>query len=288
MPRPKVKDLYLGRFVRFTSGLSAENLVAYDTIPTPVLGAEQLVSPSNREAAGWIADLCKELEIKLMVVTLPMYEKHVADEDVWAGYIEDVVENEMGGTPWLNFQLDTVFTQNPNYFENTVKVNQHMTYNASVAASNEIAQLVLEEWGEELERRNDDSDWNNLFHNAEGFFAYNCPAEGAEIPSNIQVVGRNFSVGQLNVLDACIYSDDQSGEKAKFVQFRVNAPASGKRVQLTRTLKAQFRFRIGDEAEQRGVINIDKVSELSTDSVFVYRKLIVREAQLLQLESLSI
>jgi hypothetical protein len=90
------------------------------------------------------------------------------------------------------------------------------------------------------------------------------------------------------VLDACIYSDDQSGEKAKFVQFRVNAPASGKRVQLTRTLKAQFRFRIGDEAEQRGVINIDKVSELSTDSVFVYRKLIVREAQLLQLESLSI
>ena len=288
MPRPEVNDLYLGRFVRFTSGLTAESLAAYDSIVSPVQGALEVISQSNRQAAGWIADLCEERGIKLMVVTLPMYEKHVADADIWAGYIEEVVQEEMGGAPWLNLQLDTNYTQKPDYFENTLKANQHMTRQGSIRASNSISQVIFKKWGDELEFRRDESDWIELFHEAEGFYAYNCPASDAESPSNIHVIGRNFDVGQLNVLDASVYADDESGEKAKFLQFRLNVASSGQRILSGAPLRAQFRFRVGDDAEQRGVVDISKVPQLSTDSVYVFRKLIRQKVRLLQLESLAI
>tara|TARA_B110000503_G_scaffold100489_1_gene150354 strand:- start:319 stop:717 length:399 start_codon:yes stop_codon:yes gene_type:complete len=41
MPRPEVNDLFLGRFIRFTRGLTPESLAAYDTIPPPVQGKDE-------------------------------------------------------------------------------------------------------------------------------------------------------------------------------------------------------------------------------------------------------
>jgi hypothetical protein len=148
--------------------------------------------------------------------------------------------------------------------------------------------VILKKWGDELEFRRNESDWIELFHEAEGFYAYNCPASDAESPPNIHVIGRNFDVGQLNVLDASVYADNESGEKAKFLQFRINVASSGKRILSGAPLRAQFRFRVGDEAEQLGVVDISKVPQLSTDSVYVFRKLIRQEVRLLQLESLAI
>lgn len=286
MPGPKVNDLYLGRFVRFTSGLTPESLAAYDSIPVPVQGATQVVHPRNREAAGWITELCDELGIKLMVVTLPMHSKHVSDPEIWAGYLEEVVQQEMSGAPWLNFQLDSSYVNNPDYFENTIKPNQHMTYRGSIVASKDIAQVILDEWGGELNRRNNDSAWIELFHKEEGFYAYNIPDGSIEL-EGFRLLANEMVVGELSILDAAEFTNKQSGEN-KFIQFRVDATSSGSGIQSGSPLRAQFIYRIGEGKEQRGIIDLQLNLDLSTDEVFIYQTLILKDAELLQLEAVSI
>jgi hypothetical protein len=286
MPGPKVNDLYLGRFVRFTSGLTSENLAAYDSIPVPVEGVAQVVHPRNREAARWITELCDELGIKLMVVTLPMHSKHVSDPEIWAGYLGEVVESEMNGAPWLNLQLDSSYVNNPDYFENTLKANQHMTYRGSIAASKDIAQVILDEWEGELDRRNNDSAWVELFHQEEGFYAYNIPDGSIEL-EGFRLLANEMVVGELSILDAAEFTNKQSGEN-KFLQFRLDATSSGESIQSGSPLLAQFTFRVGEGKVQRAVIDLRLNRELSTDDVFIYQKLIVKDAELLKLEAVAI
>ena len=53
-------------------------------------------------------------------------------------------------------------------------------------------------------------------------------------------------------------------------------------------LRAQFIYRIGKGEKQSGVIDLRLNPELSTDDIFIYQKLIVKDAELLKLEAVAI
>jgi hypothetical protein len=161
-----------------------------------------------------------------------------------------------------------------------------MTYRGSIAASKDIAQVILDEWEGELDRRNNDIAWVELFHQEEGFYAYNIPDGSIEL-EGFRLLANEMVVGELSILDAAEFTNKQSGEN-KFLQFRLDATSSGESIQSGSPLLAQFTFRVGEGKVQRAVIDLRLNRELSTDDVFIYQKLIVKDAELLKLEAVAI
>jgi hypothetical protein len=78
--RPDAQNkLDLGRFARFGEGLQKETLAKYDSLGAPVDGGKFIVSDRSKKYLKKIMDLCKEKEIPVLFLTIPMYYKHIKD-----------------------------------------------------------------------------------------------------------------------------------------------------------------------------------------------------------------
>lgn len=284
-PEPELEfdDFYLGRFVRFTSGLTPETLAKYDSIPAPVRGDLQQVHPDNIEAGKKIAALCEEAGIHLMFVTVPMYHRHVAEEQVWAETLQNAI-TEIGDIPWLNLQADSSYTHNPNYFENTTSVNQHMTHIGSIAAAKDIGMAIENQWGERLVRSADDPQWLAQFAECEGFFAYRLPTDSMD---NCAVLGRDLQAPDFKVEDVLLFTNEVNKGELKTLQFRLKTP-SNRAFKAGQKLRTQWAVRVGDNPAQSGVVECVYSPELSHDSIQIFRSFIKPEVTLLQLMAASL
>ncbi len=132
--RKEKKDVYLGQFSRFQSGLTQKTLDRYTKEGAPVDGNEYTISESAIKYTKKIAALCDTNNIQLVFLTIPMYANHVANYDVW----REVLETHIGDltTHWLDLQIDGSPEQyNVNAFEDTYDANQHLTgYGMNVTA----------------------------------------------------------------------------------------------------------------------------------------------------------
>jgi len=77
--KKKNKDerLYLGRYVRFKTGIEKDILSKYDSLGSPVEGADYEYNDFAKKYVKAIVDLCNNNDIELMFLTLPMYYKHI-------------------------------------------------------------------------------------------------------------------------------------------------------------------------------------------------------------------
>lgn len=281
--KPDFKDFYLGRFVRFSSGLSPETLAMYDSIPAPIQGSTELIHEDNILAGKAIAALCRAAGIRLMIVTLPMYHKHVANADLWAKTQQLAIE-EIGDVPWINMQADSTFTFNPDYFENTIKVNQHMTHKGSIAAAKEIGLAIEDLWGDKLERHWDDEDWLMKFSSCEGFFAYNSPSGNM---ANCQVLEKNLQAQDFKIEDILLFSNELSKDKAVILQLRLTT-SKAISFDSDRKIRTIWRGRIGEQEMNQAVIDLAYSPELSHDSIKIFRTLLKKEVELDELRQVTL
>lgn len=171
--RPE-QGLYLGRYIRFTSGIEDSTLLKYEN---PGFKAyEYSKHMPGEEALKFLKKtirLCEENDIQLVLLTLPMYHRHVHD---YAQFKKVVQEVAGSGVSWLDMQLpyDTAaFTAA--CFENTVSENQHMTYHGSLVAAYKLADYIHKMHPGTVPSRAGDIAWKQLFYGSDGYFENHSP-----------------------------------------------------------------------------------------------------------------
>lgn len=173
---PKSQGLYLGRYIRFRSGIEDSTLLKYDKPGFKAYDyAKNLASAEAKKYLIKTVELCKANNIKLVLLTLPMYYRHVHN---YEAYKNDLLET-LGNAPyhWLDLQLpydSVVYT--PACFENTVSENQHITYYGSCVSAYKLANYIKTTIPNVLPNRYTDVSWKQLFYATDGYFE-NYPPE---------------------------------------------------------------------------------------------------------------
>lgn len=138
---PREQGLYLGRYIRFTSGLEENTLKRYDEPGFVAYNyAEKLPGDEAKKYLKKAIALCKKEKIELVLLTLPMYHRHVQGYETYKNEILKTIGDKQS---WLDLQLPydtTAFT--PESFENTIAPNQHMTYQGSLVAAYKLAHYL--------------------------------------------------------------------------------------------------------------------------------------------------
>lgn len=174
----KKKDdkLYLGRFVRFTTGIEDSTMVKYDSLGAPVDGALREINEENGKYAKKITELCDKHNVVPVFVTIPMYYRHIEHYDAWKKTMDSVITPT--GAAWLDLQepYDTLVFDRY-CFENTYQQNQHMTYEGSLRGAYKVAHFLVDSLKIDFPKRNATQHWHDLFYGDEGYFENYPPRE---------------------------------------------------------------------------------------------------------------
>jgi hypothetical protein len=168
--QPEKPGLYLGRYARFNSGIEDTTLIKYDQ--PGFVAYDYNKHPASDEARKYLQktiELCRENNVELVFLTLPMYYKHVHNYDSFKNDLTKELKSYH--QHWLDLQqpYDTAaFTTE--CFENTVAENQHMTYYGSLVASYKLAHFVRANFAGKLPDRSNDIKWKQLFYASDGYF----------------------------------------------------------------------------------------------------------------------
>lgn len=194
--------LYLGRYIRFTTGIQDSILNKYETEGASVDGNTYMYNKYTEKYVKKIADLCEKNDIEYMFLTLPMYDKHIKDYAVWRDKIAEILDQYPAG--WLNLQYPyqhDIFTAM--CFEDTYKSNQHMTYQGSLIATYMLANYIKDELQIKLPDRKKEQQWYNLFYGEEGFFENNSPHPSDK---RYKVLGKDMKLGELTLSELLIFT----------------------------------------------------------------------------------
>jgi len=198
----KEQKLELGRFITASTGMTDTTLLKYD-IPGAASvtdGNNYSMSNEARRYIKKIITLCRENNIEPVFLTIPMYYRHVKDYDVWKSRLAD--ELLPYNPVWLDLQSpydDKAFT--PTCFENTVRSNQHLSYQGSLVATYKLAHFIHDNFSDLLPDRSADTQWNNLFYGEGGYFE-NYSSRANDTTVNI-LFGKldfpNLSIKEINM-----------------------------------------------------------------------------------------
>jgi hypothetical protein len=193
--------LYLGRYVRFTTGIQDSIMNKYVTEGPRVDGNDYQYNKYTEKYVGKIAALCEKNDIEYMFLTLPMYEKHIKDYAAWRDKISEILDAYPAG--WLNMQspyLKDVFT--PMCFEDTYNINQHMTFQGSLIATYMLANYIKEQ-GILLPERKEEQQWFSMFYGEEGYFENNSPHPNDK---RYKVLGKDVKLGDLTLSELLVFT----------------------------------------------------------------------------------
>lgn len=282
VPPPPVDGLFLGRFVRFTSGLSDSLLARYRTEGPAVDGAVLEMSGANLDAGRDIAELCAERGIALALLSLPMFEAHVTNMEDWTARREAAWAERMPGVPHWDFQAIGDLASTPEYFENTYRANQHMTRNGSYAASGHLAARIRSAFGERLSRRDTTARWHALFRGEEGYYAFQdpLPSDSTARTWAEDVPFESFVIEDIRTFQPRSFPNP-------FLQLRLRAPDSTAAA-LPHALRSQWLYRMkGDSEVQRAIFTLDRMPHLSRAGRANYRVGVNPDVELLKIEGVA-
>ncbi|MBR6161180.1 MAG: hypothetical protein IKQ75_04855 [Bacteroidales bacterium] len=201
-------SLYLGRFVRFTSGITDSILHVYDSLGPAIDGSQMDVSDEEILYAQKIVDLCRSKNIQPIFLTIPSYYKNVKNAEIWTKNLNKAIEPT--GAPWLNFQFpyDTLLFDR-DCFESTRASNQHMTYYGSLVATYKLAHYIVDSLHVTLPDRSKDLHWHNMFYGEEGYFE-NYPARENDT-TNI-LICKNLTKNGITIKDAMLQKGEDNNK----------------------------------------------------------------------------
>lgn len=195
--KPKKTESFLGRYIRFKTGLEDSTLKKYDRPDFKPFNFEEILA--SEDAIKYIhktIQLCKENDIKLVFLTLPVYYKHYENYDVYKKNIIEILGNEE--VAWLDLQEPYNHEwYGPDCFENTLDANQHLTYNGSMVSTYRLAEFLQAKFPETIVSRSQNADWISFFKGSDGYFE-NFPVENDGV--NILYMRDSFVPERMNFM----------------------------------------------------------------------------------------
>ena len=191
--------LYLGRFVRFTEGISDSTMAKYNNLGAVHLGQEKKVSSDAVKYAGKIIRLCRDNNIEPIFITVPMYYKHIENYHAWKQTLRKAIPDDVR---WLDLQepYDTTsFTTD--CFEDTYGGNQHQTYYGSLITTYKIANYIADSMNIELPQRNSTKHWHEMFYGEEGYFENYSPKPDDK---NFQILAQDTTISGILITDCLL------------------------------------------------------------------------------------
>ena len=196
----KNNKLYLGRYVRFQTGVEDDIMAKYDSLGAPVDGDNYLYSEYAEMYVKMIVDLCKEKDVELIFLTLPMYYKHIDNYLVWDKKIGEILNKYPN--KWINMQNPYDMSRfTAVCFENTYKTNQHMTYNGSLIATYKLAEFIKSKVNVVLPNRKNEAKWNKMFYGQEGYFD-NMPVSSNDAANKL--ICQNLTMNNVHIQDVSV------------------------------------------------------------------------------------
>lgn len=182
----KDEGLYLGRYVRFNTGIEQNVLDRYEKEGAPLVETDFKVGRQHARYVKKIIALCRKNGVTPVFISLPVYSKHIKDHEVRHNAVAQLLEPE--NVFWLDYQgkFDSLFT--PDCFENTYSPNQHMTYDGSLVASYILAAAIDAEYHDLLPDRMEEPRWVRMFYGGEGYFENHSPMQGDDSAKLLPVV----------------------------------------------------------------------------------------------------
>lgn len=204
-PQPSSR-LYLGRFVRWTTGIEDSTLLKYKTLGAPVDGGNYTYSKDAEKYVKKIVDLCQENNIKLIFLTLPMYHQHIKNYSHWKKNLGKLI------LPYTDKWLDLQEPYNhqllgPECFEDSYSTNQHITYQGSLICSYLLAKYIEHKFKGELIRQDKNPRWHQLFYGDEGYFE-NYPPHPQD--KNNIVLLKDTTINSLSIKEVDLLKNKQS------------------------------------------------------------------------------
>ena len=200
------QGLYLGRYVRFTTGLEADVLNRYNSEGSPVDGSLYEFSNSASHYARKIVELCNEQDIDLMFMTLPMHHQHIKDYNIWKANLAVLLDEFPN--KWMDMQQPYDFRAFGEIcFENTYNANQHMTYQGSLIATYKLVDFITNEVKPNLPNRKTEQTWHQTFYGQEGYFENNTPVPS---DSNNKLIAKNIRIQNSNISEVLAINQSQN------------------------------------------------------------------------------
>lgn len=203
----KKKDLELGRFTRFITGISDATDKEYDEKGAVVDGNDFKVNRENFDSVRKIQRLCDRKGIRVVFLTLPMYHKHVENYSTWHTIISRVIGL---GYDYLDLQQPydhEVFTKE--CFEDTRNANQHMTAQGALMADYKLASFLVDKIQVDLPHRYQSEDWHRLFYGENGYLE-NYPLDPND-NRNFPLSGK-ANVGGISILNCAFVPYDDGSQ----------------------------------------------------------------------------
>ena len=233
------KELYLGRYVRFQTGIEDSTLQKYEELGAPVNGEKYETNTLQEQYISDVIELCDSNDIEIVFVTVPMFEKHINKYYSWKNKLATSFGDKYAlDEYWLDMQ-DSInykgFTKHS--FENTYSSNQHLTYPGSLIATYKLIEFIENKERIILPDRRNDEEWINLFYTEEGFLENNSPKENDKKNKVLFSSDKNEGIKEILML-----------EKEKFntvlLKFRPNSPEQfdqikANKIRLTVLLKTE-------------------------------------------------
>ena len=161
---PLPRRLDLGRFARFESGLEDSTIEKYNQLGAPVQGNDYEVSKHSQKYVKKIMSLCASKNIPVLLLTVPMYYRHIDNYEVWKTALGKVLE-QYPSAQWLDLQLpydSALFTEEA--FENTYEANQHLSNYGMGIVAYKVANFLSEN-DYKLPDRSKENSWIADFKN---------------------------------------------------------------------------------------------------------------------------
>lgn len=134
---------YYGEYIRYATGMTDSVCSMFDSLGCPSDTIPWEVSEDGLKYLLKIVALCKRNNIKVMLLTVPMYYASVNNYNIAKNGKLKVLSNQR--IPWLDLQYpyDTAFT--PDCFEDTYDANLHMSYKGSILATERLIKFIQHE-----------------------------------------------------------------------------------------------------------------------------------------------
>tara|TARA_B100000674_G_scaffold26510_1_gene18540 strand:- start:74 stop:1570 length:1497 start_codon:yes stop_codon:yes gene_type:complete len=229
--------LYLGRFVRFQSGITNELINKYDSLGAPVKGKEYKYNNMTEKYVNKIVNLCQKEGVELIFLTLPMFEKHISDYDEWEKKIAEIIGKD--SYHWINMQNPPGYNGFGSFaFENTYEENQHMTYNGSLIATYKLADYIRDSLHLNLPDRSKNRKWKNLFYAEEGYFENYSPKENDK--DNF-IICTNKNLRNIQIKSLLVTKKKEANRLiAKVEKKLLNKITKNKKIKLRLIVKFEF------------------------------------------------
>lgn len=272
--RPKQKpynlnDRYLGRFIRFTSGLSDSLLTQYENDGFVVDGRLETISKECQHYTQLIADLCAENGIELVLFTLPMYESHIAHAASWMDRYEELAQSL--DIPYLNLQERGGLASCPDYFEDTRKANQHMTHSGAMRAADALGLFVDSLYPGMFHQRANDAEWLDFHSGNEGLYAYGSPAES---DPNATPIAKDLKATEFDV-DQVLLAEVPNNKDIQMMWIRLDNFADSTYAR-DKDLILQMEYRFEGGNIQEATLRIPPFDAIKRKDMTVFRKALKR------------